>query len=79
MFFPSVPSDLLESNLEHVLRTSSRNSRANAEQRPRIGELRHARPEAVLLLAVLLELGVFDRVFFGVTLLLVFFVLPRTS
>lgn len=63
--------------LKHVLRAGSRNARSDTDQNPRVGDLREARPEAVLLSAVFLEFCVLGRVFFGVTLLLVFFVLPR--
>ena len=70
---------LLTTALEHELRAGSRDTRANADQHPRVGDFRNARPEAVFPLAVILELGVLDRVLPRVTPLLVLFVLSRTS
>jgi hypothetical protein len=62
--------------LEHELRASSCNARANTDQGPWVGDLRDTGPETVLLLAVLLELCVLGLVLLGVTFLLVLFVLP---
>jgi len=67
---------ILEIALKHILRASRCNTRANTDQGPRVGDLRHARPEAVLLCAVFLELCVLGLVLLGVTFLLVLFVLP---
>lgn len=69
---------LLTTALEHELRAGSRDTRANADQHPRVGDFRNARPEAVFLLAVLLEFRVFGWIFSRVALLLILFVLSRT-
>jgi hypothetical protein len=62
--------------LEHELRASRCNPRANTDQCPGVGDLRDAGPEAVLLFAVFLELCVLDFVLLRVLLRLILFILP---
>lgn len=65
--------------LVEKLGSGYRQARSDADQSPRVDELLDARPEAVLLLAVLLQLSVLGRVLLRVPLLLVLLVLPTET
>ena len=62
--------------LEQILSASNSHTSSNAMKGPRVDDLGEAWPEAVLLSAVLLKVEVLVGVILGVTLLLIFFVLP---